>query len=363
MSILVLFVSLACVSDSKLEPTPTPGTDCDTADPVWADQDGDGAGTGTPVADCGTAGMATTDGDCDDQDAAVSPFATEACNGVDDDCDGEIDDDLFVLTWYDDTDGDGFGGAEHSGCEAPAASVDVGGDCDDTVATVYPGAPETCDSLDQDCDGEVDEDATDASTWYLDGDEDGYGVADLSVIACTAPAGFAANPDDCDDEDATRNLDCAAPPPESAVECGGTIYSWASTTTVEPELHLMGAYEPDGGRGAITVDIERATTMTLHLSAYTATEWTVNNTGGATIEAILVSGYDAQVVNAPAGVPVEIRTAATTGSSFGYYCGYSLPYNNGGCDTDLLIAGVEAYTGLTMSSFAGCYNTTAFRLR
>lgn len=57
-----------------------------------------------------------------------------------------------------DNDGDGYPAAE---------------DCDDTNPDVYPGATETCDGVDQDCDGEIDEGAT--SIWYGDDDGDGFG--------------------------------------------------------------------------------------------------------------------------------------------------------------------------------------------
>ena len=96
--------------------------------------------------------------DCDDRDATRSPDILEdPCNGVDDDCDGSIDE--IDEPTYLDQDGDGFGDAN-----APAQCGEVGvpdaSDCDDGDGEVFPGAPDTCgDGLDQDCDGE---DACDA---------------------------------------------------------------------------------------------------------------------------------------------------------------------------------------------------------
>ncbi len=163
-----------------------------------ADADGYGVGEALPCA----AGLAARGGDCDDDDAAVHPAAEEACNGADDDCDGEADDGLAV-TWYLDEDGDGFGQEARVlsvGCHAPALGAAATGDCDDRDPAVNPGAPEACNLLDDDCDGDVDEDA--GPRWYVDADGDGYGDAtDPGTPACEAPADRVADGGDCDDAD------------------------------------------------------------------------------------------------------------------------------------------------------------------
>ena len=102
--------------------------------------------------DCDGDGSTPFGGECDDTDAARHPGVTDACDGVDNDCDGAVDESA---------DGD------------PAGVCD---DCNDANASVYPGAPEICDQLDNDCDGQVDEGA--------DADHDGV----------TTPC-------DCDDSD------------------------------------------------------------------------------------------------------------------------------------------------------------------
>jgi len=63
--------------------------------------------------------------DCDDADAAVSPGATEVCNGIDDDCDGLADDPSAATAWYLDTDGNGLGNPEGliRACDPPLATV------------------------------------------------------------------------------------------------------------------------------------------------------------------------------------------------------------------------------------------------
>ena len=81
-----------------------------------------------------------------------------------------------------------------------ATAADPTGDCNDGDATIYPGADEYCDSVDNDCDGTIDEpSAVDAPTWYQDGDSDTYGDESSSTKACTAPMGYIATGGDCDD--------------------------------------------------------------------------------------------------------------------------------------------------------------------
>jgi hypothetical protein len=67
---------------------------------------------------------------------------------------------------------------------------------------VSPSAEEVCNTIDDNCDGAVDEDTADASTWYADVDGDGYGDARAVLVACGAPAGAVADDTDCDDTDA-----------------------------------------------------------------------------------------------------------------------------------------------------------------
>jgi len=99
--------------------------------------------------------------DCDDSDAEVHPDASEMCDGIDNDCDGTIDGAGSVdgLTWYVDSDGDGYGDVTRPevACSAPEFTVADASDCDDSSAGVYPGATESCDGLDNDCSGAADD--------------------------------------------------------------------------------------------------------------------------------------------------------------------------------------------------------------
>ncbi|NOY24344.1 MAG: sialidase, partial [Oligoflexia bacterium] len=144
-----------------------------------------------------------SDVDCNDSDASVNPGGLEVCDGIDNDCDGEIDEDVST-TFYADADGDSYGDPDTpaEACSLPAGYVSAGTDCNDDDAEVYPGAVEVCNEIDDDCDGDVDEDVTD--TYLADADGDGFGDADAWVDACEAPEGYVADPGDdtlidCDD--------------------------------------------------------------------------------------------------------------------------------------------------------------------
>ncbi len=207
-----LFILLAtgCFGDDDKPDTgdtapPAQGdSDPETCELPWyTDADGDGFGvTDDYVLDCAQpAGTSGVDGDCDDHDPAIHPAATEACNGADDDCDGDIDEGT-TSTFYEDQDGDGFGAQDSTTelCELTDGWVDDDTDCDDTDASIHPDATEICNELDDDCDGDVDEDAE--TSWYADTDYDGYGDPHSSVTACEQPDGYVADDTDCDDTSA-----------------------------------------------------------------------------------------------------------------------------------------------------------------
>ncbi len=172
----------------------------------YADADADGYGTPvyTTEACDQPDGYVGNPDDCDDSEPAAWPGADETCDGIDNDCNGEIDDGVLdPVTWYRDADGDGYGDPDDTilTCTPPEGYVLDGTDCDDGDDTVHPDAREYCDTLDNDCDGEIDEDGTDPYTFYIDADGDGYGDPSVTAEDCLPPEGFADNPDDCDDAD------------------------------------------------------------------------------------------------------------------------------------------------------------------
>jgi len=144
--------------------------------------------------------------DCDDIDASINPGADELCDGIDNNCDGTIDEDdvVGVFIWYIDYDGDGYGDSRYSttACTQPSGYVADATDCDDLDRVIYPGADEYCDEIDSDCDGTIDEnDALDAFTWFADVDGDEYGDNFVMEFSCFVLSGYVTFGGDCDDSD------------------------------------------------------------------------------------------------------------------------------------------------------------------
>ncbi len=118
-----------------------------------------GSTGGTTLTDADGDGFHAEEDDCDDGDAAVNPDAAEVCNGADDNCDGAVDEGVTIQAWAD-VDRDGYGDDDAAAyvCEGVVGYAEVGGDCDDSDASVSPGEHEACgDEADNDCDGAVDE--------------------------------------------------------------------------------------------------------------------------------------------------------------------------------------------------------------
>ncbi len=158
--------------------------------------------------------------DCDDNNAAIHPEAAELCDGIDNNCNGLTDDNITIYAYFPDTDGDGFGdlAGQLDTClaEIPLGYVMNGLDCNDTNVSMYPGAEEQCDGIDNDCNNLID-DAIALYTYYPDADGDFFGdflSTPLDTCLNTAPAGYVINNMDCDDNNAASN-------PEAVEICDG----------------------------------------------------------------------------------------------------------------------------------------------
>jgi len=138
-------------------------------------------------------------GDCDDGDAKLFPGAPESCNDLDDDCDGKTDTAC-------DEDHDGFCAAKATVVGLPKACTKGKNDCDDADPAIHPKATESCNKIDDNCDGTTDEkDATGCKAFFEDADKDGFGAGTASCL-CSATGLFtSATATDCKDKDAAVN--------------------------------------------------------------------------------------------------------------------------------------------------------------
>ncbi len=171
----------------------------------WVDGDADGFGQSGSTPQnlrAPIAGWVTNASDCNDGNFAVKPSATEVCNGFDDNCNGTAEEGLTFLTYYVDGDGDGFGlrmSPGQSSCQPIANRVTNDTDCNDGAPAIRPGATETCNTIDDDCDGLTDE-GLPTQNWWVDADVDGYGHATAqAVVSCGTVAGAVTNNLDCND--------------------------------------------------------------------------------------------------------------------------------------------------------------------
>ncbi len=214
--LLPLFLLLSC---DKPDPK--------TEQPPYQDDDGDG--------------LSVEDGDCNDEDSSISPQAAEVCDGIDQNCDGQADEGV-LLTYYTDGDADGYGSGEVPACTAPTGSSTEGGDCDDSNPDISPAAAEICDGADNNCDGQVDDGATDAPTWYADQDGDGAGDPGTSTVDCAQPAGFVSGNTDCNDQEADIH-------PGASEICDGVDNNCDGSTDGSDAIDLSTWYADQDGDG------------------------------------------------------------------------------------------------------------------
>lgn len=195
-------ISLSIVFVSACVPPAPPAT-------TWyADSDADGYGD-PAVSTTGNTkpeGYVANQSDCDDSSAAINPGATEIYDGADNNCNGIVDEGFVAISWYLDSDADGFGDSASTteSLEQPPGYVLDNTDCDDANPAINPAASEVYDSVDNNCDGQVDE-GFDPVPWYPDSDGDSYGENANSVLEVVAPSGYVADNSDCDDNNASIN--------------------------------------------------------------------------------------------------------------------------------------------------------------
>jgi hypothetical protein len=135
--------------------------ECDNKITYYQDDDGDSYGNASVSQQACTKpqGYVTDNTDCNDNNAVINPGASEICDGIDNNCNGQIDEGVKT-SWYRDADGDGYGNPSAStpACTQPTGYVANNRDCNDGNANINPGKAEICgNGIDDNCDGQIDE--------------------------------------------------------------------------------------------------------------------------------------------------------------------------------------------------------------
>lgn len=238
------FGDLSNTTDACSQPVGyvTNGTDCDDTDnsvgaasiQYFVDADGDGYGDPNNfIYGCSIqVGYSTNFDDCDDDNPSVSPDAPEVCDGLDNNCNNDVDEGLTAYTFYADTDNDGLGDPASSiqDCAQPNGYVGNDDDCDDTDPT--PNAGET--------------------VFYADADNDTFGDDLNSISACVAPNGYAATGGDCNDNNAAINPNATDVAGNSIDEnCDGVD----GNLSVEEDVFFSLSAFPNPGSDKVTLKI------------------------------------------------------------------------------------------------------------
>jgi hypothetical protein len=393
----------------------------------YVDADGDAYGDPATALDaCEVVpGRVIVGEDCDDASDAIYPGAPEACNGVDDDCDGTLDDPELFLNWYLDGDADGYGvGAPVSSCSPVAGRAPAGGDCEDGDPAINPGALELCNLIDDDCDGTIDDPGEIYRDWYLDLDSDGYGDDATALSSCSTVPGRVTDGGDCEDGDPTINpgADDLAVCNGVDDDCDGTIddgsvawyldadgdgYGDASVFVedcVAPPGFVDNDLDCDDSDPLLIacggdIDLTGVCAYGFNRTVYSAgapellivgvyqpdrsgtIDVTVDRPGSDVV--LLVSSYEPVHWNVTVTPTTNLREIILNGYNMHTYtapkgpiitrkdgvgryfeaCGYALPVPIGsGCNTTNLIARAEAYVGAPMYAFGGCYEGYSFDL-
>lgn len=275
------------------------------------------------VGDADGDGFTAGEGDCDDHAADRHPGAAETCDGVDQDCNGQVDD-AVMTDLYTDADGDGWGDdVPIIACAGTEGLAAASGDCDDADPSVHPSAGEVCNGRDDDCDRGVDEEATDAQTWYLDGDGDGYG--DTEVVDCEARAGYAADGGDCLDEGTRDGLAAEDVNPGAPELCNGLDDNCDGVADdgVDADTCIGGAASrftttraaTGLGRGLVGLDVDGDGAEEVALGA--ASEGCGSECGGEVFLCVALPGEqdvdDCRASFAPSGADGQLGTALAAG--------------------------------------------------
>jgi hypothetical protein len=145
--------------------------------------------------------------------------------------------------------------------------------------------------------------------------------------------------------------------PNAAATCtSGVLDEHFPDALGDPELVILGVYQPTGTD--IDVSIDRpGPSIVVVLSSYESVHWVLDIAAGTDVAEVILNGYEVHTVEGEGAATVTDR------SGLGNYleaCGYAYPGEDGGCETESLIAAAEGLTETTLAVFAGCYEASSF---
>jgi len=238
----------------------------------------EGCDLADPTADGDEDGVTRGDGDCHDNNVDIHPGAPETPDGRDNDCNGVVDD-----------------GADTADADQDGVTL-AAGDCNDWDETVYPGASEVAaDGKDNDCDGTAD-DGTDGS----DADGDGQTIAD----------------GDCNDTDDTIRGSATERADGKDNDCNGTADDNALAVDGDGDGYAPDAGDCNDRAGSVHPGADEVTPSNNRNFAVSAWRgdgktWTVTDRYAGTFT------LDVQVTDG-AGMPVDGATVMIAGYSTTY---------------------------------------------